>query len=45
MTDYQELFKKIPDGVTLHDAEDGSVLDANEEFCEMLGYERTNCSN
>ncbi len=40
MADYQELFEKIPDGITLHDAEDGALLDANEQFCEMLGYSR-----
>jgi PAS domain S-box-containing protein len=40
MTDYQELFEKIPDGITLHDAEDGSILDTNKQFCEMLGYTR-----
>jgi PAS domain S-box-containing protein len=40
MTDYQDLFDKIPDGITLHDAEDGTLLDANEQFCEMLGYAR-----
>lgn len=40
MPDYQELFEKIPDGITLHDTEDGRLLDANEQFCEMLGYTR-----
>ncbi|AEN07772.1 PAS/PAC sensor signal transduction histidine kinase (plasmid) [halophilic archaeon DL31] len=40
MPDYQELFEKIPDGITLHDAEDGSLLDANEQFGKMLGYSR-----
>jgi len=40
MPDYHELFEKIPDGITLHDPEDGSLLDANEQFCEMLGYTR-----
>ncbi|SDY93278.1 PAS domain-containing sensor histidine kinase [Halopenitus persicus] len=41
MLDYQELFEKIPDGITLHDAEDASVIDANEQFCEMLDYTRS----
>ncbi|MCY4729966.1 PAS domain-containing sensor histidine kinase [Natronomonas gomsonensis] len=40
MPDYHELFEKIPDGITLHDTTDGSLLDANEQFCEMLGYTR-----
>lgn len=45
MADYQELFEKIPDGITLHDAEDGALLDANEQFCEMLGYSRDELLN
>lgn len=40
MPNYQELFEKLPDGITLHDVEDGSLLNANEQFCEMLGYTR-----
>ncbi|GAA0220514.1 sensor histidine kinase [Halobaculum roseum] len=44
MADYRELFEKIPDGITLHDAEDGSLVDANEQFSEMLGYSREELS-
>lgn len=40
MVEYRELFEKIPDGVTLHEAADGAILDANEQFCDMLGYTR-----
>lgn len=35
-----EIFEKLPDGVTIHAPDDGSLLNANEEFCEMLGYSR-----
>jgi PAS domain S-box-containing protein len=38
MEDYREIFEKFPDGVTLHDPGDGSILGTNEKMCEMLGY-------
>jgi PAS domain S-box-containing protein len=37
---YHEVFEKIPDGVTIHDAADGAILDTNQQFCELLGYTR-----
>ena len=37
---YREVFRKIPDGVLLHDPTDGTVLDVNQKFCDMLGYSR-----
>lgn len=40
MEDYREIFEKIPDGITLHDAADGAIVDVNQQFCEMLGYTR-----
>lgn len=40
MEQYRKIFEKLPDGVTLHDAEDGTVLDTNQQFCELLGYTR-----
>lgn len=40
MADFQQLFEKLPDGVTLHDASDGAILETNQQFCEMLGYSR-----
>lgn len=35
---YREIFEKMPDGVTLHDATSGSLIDTNQQFCDMLGY-------
>lgn len=35
---YREIFEKFPDGVTLHDTSDGRIIDANQQFCELLGY-------
>lgn len=40
MAEYQELFEKMPDGVTIHDPATGEILDTNQQFCEMLGYTR-----
>ncbi len=40
MVAYQEIFEKFPDGVTLHDPDDGSLLETNQQFCDMLGYTR-----
>ncbi|MFW6435537.1 MAG: PAS domain S-box protein [Halovenus sp.] len=37
---YHEIFDAILDGVLLHDPEDGTIIDANEQFCTMLGYSR-----
>lgn len=45
MTDFHEIFEKIPDGVTLHDADDGAILETNEQFCNMLGYTREELLN
>lgn len=40
MTDHREIFEKFSNGITLHDASDGTILDTNQRFCEMLGYDR-----
>ena len=37
---YRETFEAMPDGVLLHDPADGTIIDANEQFCAMLGYSR-----
>ena len=38
MTRDTELFEGLPDGVTVHHPADGTILRANEAFCELLGY-------
>jgi PAS domain S-box-containing protein len=40
MAAFQEIFEQLPDGVTLHDPDDGSILETNQQFCEMLDYTR-----
>lgn len=40
MSEPNEIFEKLPDGVTLHDPNDGSIIQANDQFCDLLGYSR-----
>ncbi|WP_436930647.1 PAS domain S-box protein [Halosimplex halobium] len=38
---YEALFEKISEGLVVHDPETGVIVDVNERFCEMNGYERS----
>jgi PAS domain S-box-containing protein len=38
---YEALFEKISEGLVVHDPETGAIVDVNERFCEMNGYERS----
>jgi PAS domain S-box/PAS domain S-box len=38
---YEALFEKISEGLVVHDPETGTVVDVNERFCEMNGYDRS----
>ncbi|KAB1193781.1 PAS domain S-box protein [Haloferax sp. MBLA0076] len=40
MSDYHEIFEKMPDGVLLHEPGGGAIVETNEQFCSMLGYSR-----
>ena len=35
---YHEVFEKADIGLTIRDSETGELLDANQRYCEMLGY-------
>ncbi|MDZ7849786.1 MAG: PAS domain S-box protein [Halodesulfurarchaeum sp.] len=37
---YRDLFESVSDGLVVHSAETGEILDVNDRFCEMNGYER-----
>ena len=37
---YREVFEHVGDGLVVHDPGTGEILDVNERFCEMNGYER-----
>ena len=38
---YEALFEKISEGLVVHDPETGEIVDVNDRFCEMNGYERS----
>ena len=38
---YEALFEKISEGLVVHDPETGVIVDVNERFCEMNGYEQS----
>jgi len=38
---YEALFEKISEGLVVHDPETGEIVDVNERFCEMNGYDRS----
>ena len=37
---YQEVFDKAGIGLTVRDIESGDLIDVNQRYCEMLGYDR-----
>ena len=37
---HRELFESVSDGLVVHEPEDGEIVDVNERFCEMNGYDR-----
>lgn len=36
---YEEIFEKSPDGIVIHDADDGRFIDMNSQYIELYGYE------
>lgn len=34
------LFEAVPEGLVVHHPESGAIVDANDRFCEMHGYDR-----
>jgi PAS domain S-box len=37
---YQTLFESISDGLVLHEPQKGDILQVNQQFCSMYGYDR-----
>lgn len=37
---YREIFENVSDGLVVHHPETGEILDVNDRFCAMNGYER-----
>ena len=38
---WRDVFENVSDGLVVHDAETGEILDVNERFCEMNDRDRT----
>jgi PAS domain S-box-containing protein len=36
---HRELFENVSDGLVVHEPDSGEIVDANQQFCEMTGYE------
>lgn len=37
---YRQLFENVSDGLVIHDPESGEILDVNERYCTLTGYDR-----
>ena len=37
---YREIFESVSDGLVVHDPATGEIVDVNQQFCEMNGYDR-----
>ena len=37
---YREIFEHVSDGLVIHDPETGEILDVNDQYCDLTGYER-----
>jgi PAS domain S-box-containing protein len=37
---YKEVFENVSDGLVIHEPDTGEMLDVNERFCELNGYDR-----
>jgi PAS domain S-box-containing protein len=38
--EYERIFHGVNDSITVHDPETAELLDVNDTFCELLGYDR-----
>jgi PAS domain S-box-containing protein len=37
---YREVFEGVSDGLVVHEPESGEIVDVNDRYCEMMGYDR-----
>jgi PAS domain S-box-containing protein len=37
---YRDIFEGVSDGLLIHDPETGEILEMNERYCEITGYDR-----
>ena len=38
--EYEQIFHGVNDTITIHDTETAELLDVNDTFCDLLGYDR-----
>jgi PAS domain S-box-containing protein len=38
--EYEQIFNRVQDAITVHDPETGEMVNVNDTFCELLGYDR-----
>ena len=38
--EYEQIFDGVHDAITVHDSDTAELVDVNETFCDLLGYER-----
>ncbi|WP_338738677.1 PAS domain S-box protein [Haloplanus salilacus] len=36
---YRELFESVSDGIVVHDPASGDIVDVNQRFCDLTGYD------
>ncbi len=38
--EFEEIFNAVQDAITVHDAETGEIVDVNDAYCNLVGYDR-----
>jgi len=38
--EYEQIFHGVHDAIVVHDPETGEMVDVNDRFCELMGYDR-----
>jgi PAS domain S-box-containing protein len=38
--EYEQVFNSVQDAIVVHDPETGEMVDVNDTFCDLLGYDR-----
>jgi PAS domain S-box-containing protein len=38
--EYEQVFNSVQDAITVHDPHTGEMVDVNDTFCELVGYDR-----
>jgi PAS domain S-box-containing protein len=38
--EYEQIFNSVQDAIAVHDSETGEMIEVNDTFCELVGYDR-----